>query len=99
MTAPDEHSSWGWFNDAAGDPQSWSGQEEPDEELTSVFARCFATADGRKVLRHLRRVAFERALGPASTDAHLRHADGQRQLVVYILALISKGTSVPQLHR
>ena len=99
MTPPNDHSSWAWFDSSSVEPPQWCTGEERDDDVPAVFARCFATADGQRVLRHLRRLVLDRALGPGSTDAHLRHAEGQRQLVVYMLALISNGASVPLLHR
>lgn len=60
-------------------------------DVERCFARLFSTADGQKVLSHLQAVTFQRALGPATTDQQLRHAEGQRALVATILRLIDKG--------
>lgn len=72
-----------------------SGEGEGDEgrDVAGCFARCFATADGQRVLAHLRRVAFGRVFGPEASEAALRHAEGQKQLVALILAFIRRGGS------
>jgi hypothetical protein len=83
-------SGWQWFeaperrelDDSQGDPS-----------VTVAFARCFDSRDGDRVLQHLRRVTLERTLGPGASDALLRHLEGQRQLVAYILALVAEGAN------
>ena len=86
---------WDWFD------ADQSGAEAPlssvagDAEWATVFARCFVTADGRQVLDHLRRLT-ERALGPQASEALLRYVEGQRQMVLYIEALVAKGAGGPQ---
>lgn len=81
---------WQWFEttiaaeNAEGDVAEQSG-------LAIAFARCFSTTEGRRVLQHLRSCTLERTLGPSVTDAHLRHLEGQRQLVAHILMLIAQG--------
>lgn len=90
MTATD--SGWGWFSrtlEAAGEPSADFGKAAAD--TCTAFMRCFATADGQRVLRHLRRMTLDRALGPGAPDALLRHLEGQRQLVAHILALSDHG--------
>lgn len=84
MLRPDP--GWAWFEEAAAD-----GAEVADPDLARVFARCFGGDDGGRVMGHLRAITLERALGPAASDARLRHAEGQRQLVAYIAALIERG--------
>lgn len=78
----------GW---ASLDPGSKTGTRAAPDQLEVAFARCFAGADGEAVLDHLRSVTLERALGPGSSDADLRHLDGQRCLVLHIQALIDRG--------
>ena len=65
------------------------GRNSPS--LAISFARCFSTSEGRRVLRHLRGCTMERTLCPSATDAHLRHLEGQRQLVGHILMLVAQG--------
>ena len=62
-----------------------------DEDLAQAFARCFRSADGRRVIGHLRQTTLDRVLGPAASDSLLRHQEGQRQLVARMLALIERG--------
>jgi len=76
---------WAWFEPAAGDGDA------ADAELAAAFARCFRGEDGGRVIEHLRAITLGRAFGPAASDARLRHAEGQRQLVAYVNALIERG--------
>ena len=61
------------------------------EDIARLYARTFSSDDGRKVLDHLQRIAFIKALGPDVQDAALRHAEGQRALVQTILRLVDTG--------
>lgn len=63
-------------------------------DVERAFARLFATDDGKTVLSHLSAVTFMRAAGPESTDALLRHQEGQRALLATILRLIDRGRSL-----
>ena len=45
------------------------------QDIERVFARCFSTEDGKKVLAHLQVMTFSRAYGPDVADNHLRYAD------------------------
>jgi hypothetical protein len=60
-------------------------------DVERMFARLFSTDDGRRVLSYLQAVTFQRALGPACADGHLRYTEGQRALVASILRLIDRG--------
>ena len=81
---------WQWFEATlAVEPSEGDAVEE--SSLAVAFARCFSTSEGRRVLRHLRGWTMERTLGPSATDAHLRHLEGQRQLVAHVLMLIAQG--------
>ncbi|HYG84771.1 MAG TPA: hypothetical protein VD978_00770 [Azospirillum sp.] len=73
---------WPWF----ADPPSPTG-----DDPAPSFARCFAGADGARVLGVLRAMTLGRTLGPEASDAALRHLEGQRQLVATILALVARG--------
>jgi hypothetical protein len=85
---------WSWFDTARHDGSSpAAGRDEEDADVAVAFARCFATSDGQRVVRHLRRLTLERALGPGATDAHLRHLEGQRHLVTHMLALALLGSN------
>lgn len=83
-------SGWQWFD--APDHHELHAAEG-DRSITIAFARCFDSRDGDRVLQHLRRLTLERTLGPGAPDALLRHLEGQRQLVAYILALVSEGAN------
>jgi hypothetical protein len=61
-------------------------------DIEKSFARCFGTADGAAVLKHLRGITIERFLGAGSLDAELRSLEGQRALVHQIELLIQRGT-------
>lgn len=85
---------WSWFerSETNAGPQTQSG-ELPDtgRELRLSYARCFAGPDGKKVIEHLRLLTLERAFGPDANAELLRHMEGQRQLVSYILAQFERG--------
>jgi hypothetical protein len=81
---------WQWFE--ATESRDLQASQE-DGSITTAFARCFASPDGRRVLEHLRRLTLERTLGPGASDALLRHLEGQRQLVAYVLALVAHGAA------
>jgi len=80
---------WAWFetNSSLGELE----KSPPDHELASVFARCFRGEDGVKVLKHLQKITHHRILGPAASDALLRHMEGQRQLVAHMTSLVEHG--------
>lgn len=65
------------------------------DALSIAFARCFSSREGEQVLAHLKAVTLDRALGPDSSDALLRHLEGQRQLVASILTQIERGRAAP----
>ena len=95
---PETHMGWSWFESGpdageSGDDAGPSRRDLPDagRELRLAYARCFAGPEGEKVLAHLRALTLERALGPDASDPMLRHLEGQRQLVTYILAQFERG--------
>ena len=81
----DERAGWALFDEA-------KKLHEPDNELARAFRRCFASADGDRVLSHLRDMTVNSALPPTATDAMLRHVEGQRNLVKYIGRMIERGS-------
>jgi hypothetical protein len=85
--ADDALAGWAWFAtaDAPVDPDA------KDRELCRAFARCFAGAEGSMVLEHLKRSILERRLPPTASDAELRHLEGQRHAVAYLVAMIERG--------
>lgn len=82
-----EATGWDWFagTTAADAPGS----------VAACFARCFAGADGARVLAHLRALTLDRALGADASDAALRQLEGQRRLVLTLIALAARGRSSP----
>ena len=78
---------WPWT------PEAPFARPENDDDIARAAARCLAGAPGEILIRHLRAVTLERALGPDATDAQLRHLEGQRQLVRHLLALVEGGKS------
>ncbi|MCL2338922.1 MAG: hypothetical protein FWC51_03135 [Proteobacteria bacterium] len=60
-------------------------------EIEQSYARAFSTADGKKVLAHLRGITIERFVGPDASPAALRTLEGQRALVHQIESLIERG--------
>jgi hypothetical protein len=92
MPADGAPSGWAWFAVA----ETASAGSGPDElELCRAFARCFAGADGRIVLDHLKRVVLDRRLPPSASDAELRHLEGQRCAVAHIVAMVGRGCAQP----
>lgn len=65
--------------------------QAPDCAAARAAARCLGGPEGETLIRHLRAATLERALGPDAPDAALRHLEGQRQLVRYLLALVERG--------
>jgi len=87
---------WPWQADGAGAASDAdTGTGDGGQSLAIAFARCFATPEGRRVLQQLRAWTLERAVGPAASDAQLRHLEGQRQLVAQVLMLIREGGGGP----
>lgn len=60
-------------------------------DVAKSYARIFSTEDGRRVLDHLQISTFHRATGPDTSDAHIRHLEGQRYLLSQILRFIERG--------
>jgi len=86
MATEREPVGWAWFEDHAGP------HDEPAEaELCRAFARCFAGAEGERVMRHLERLILARRLPPEASDAELRHLEGQRFAIAYIALMVERG--------
>ena len=82
---------WAWFGQ--GDPAEPNLESHVDGglELDRAYARCFGTAEGDRVIAHLRAITFERVVGPNVSEAFLRHLEGQRHLVAFVCSLIERG--------
>lgn len=92
---PETRKGWSWFERGESTPHT-PGDAAPDlpdadRDLRVAYARCFSGADGEKVLAHLRALTLERAFGPDTPGRTLRHIEGQRQLVAYIIAQYRRG--------
>ena len=93
-TRNEARKGWSWFDrEEPRDEEASTGADMPDAGLDQrlAYARCFAGPDGQKVLTHLRALTLDRALGPDVNAQTLRHMEGQRQLVTYILAQFERG--------
>lgn len=84
MSRPE--SGWAWLEHPAG-----RQGDEAMELLARQTSRLFATPDGEAVLGHLKAMTVDRCLGPESGDNALRHLEGQRHLVLHLLALAARG--------
>jgi hypothetical protein len=84
MRPPD--SGWTWF-----EPPPVQGDGDGGLVLARQFARLFGGGDGEAVLDHLKALTLTRCLGPDAGDAALRHLEGQRHLVLHILAQVARG--------
>lgn len=86
---------WSWFeNDDQPTPEDNSLPDllpDPGADISRIYARCFSGPDGEKVLSHLQSLTFSRGLGPSAKNALLRHVEGQRQLVAYIMSQVRHG--------
>jgi len=92
---PRNFSGWGWFDAADFETDVANDGPFDEESLARVFAKTFQGRNGAGVLTHLKRITLERSQGPHATDAMLRHLEGQRQLVSYILSLVERGGGRP----
>ena len=86
---------WEWFEPAGASPDKVAAAHEAESELVRAFGGCFRGSHGSLVLRHLRSLTLDRALGPDSPDTLLRYVEGQRQLVAYICALAARAHRAP----
>ena len=62
-----------------------------NKDIEKSYARAFSSAEGARVLSHLRSITIERFLGPDATDAQLRSLEANRALVHQIEGLIDRG--------
>jgi hypothetical protein len=84
VPAPEPLEGWAWLEAPAD-----SGA--PAADLCRAATACFATPDGRLLVRHLRRVFLDRRLPATASDAELRHLEGQRSAVAHLLQLAERG--------
>jgi hypothetical protein len=86
MTVDQRPSGWNWFEGEADDAAS-----SDEQDVCRAAARCLSTSDGTRLLEHLKASILERRLGPATSDAELRHVEGQRFAIAHIVALYERG--------
>lgn len=83
---------WDWFDSHfSQEDASLASQTNP----AGHFIRCFSTPDGQACLRYLFELTHGKALGPDVGDGVLRHLEGQRYLVSYILSMVRSGQNDP----
>lgn len=75
---------WTWFDQAEKPPVA-------DQDLAQRFARCFQGAEGDALLAHLVDMTMGRPLGANTRNDILRHVEGQRYLVAYLMTMVRKG--------
>jgi len=78
---------WSWFEKVLSTDQA----VELPKDLPACFARCFAGVDGEVALSHLAEMTLARPLGANAHNGILRHLEGQRYLVSYIMGLVRQG--------
>ncbi|WP_135079864.1 hypothetical protein [Terasakiella sp. SH-1] len=78
---------WAWFDKALNE----GGSNEVPEDLPAQFARCFSGPEGEAVLSHLAEMTLARPLGANAHNGILRHLEGQRYLVSYMMGLVRQG--------
>jgi hypothetical protein len=80
MPNEEEDCGWAWFDaDPPAPPQ--------DDDLANAAAACFSGRHGRTLIHHLRSHFLDRRLSPSASDAELRHVEGQRCAIAYLLRL------------
>jgi hypothetical protein len=62
--------------------------QDEDDALNEIALAVLGTGAGAQLLDYLRSITAGLALGPAATDAELRHLEGQRALVGNIMQRI-----------
>jgi hypothetical protein len=71
---------WSWFSETAPSAHQ-------DEDLAQAVAACLAGSNGDIVIQHLRATFLDRRVAPTASDAELRHIEGQRSAIAYLLRL------------
>ncbi len=78
---------WSWFERALESET----QQGVEKDIAGLFARCFSGSDGETALAHLAEMTLARPLGANAHNGILRHLEGQRYLVSYIMGLVRQG--------
>ena len=61
------------------------------KDIQHAMVRLSGTADGKKVLEHLKSRTLNRTLGPDATTQELWYLEGQRAMIAYLDNLIEQG--------
>ena len=80
MTDDDQQVGWAWFATEPPGPLK-------DDDLAKAVAACFAGRHGAIVIQHLQSLFLDRRVAPNASDAELRHVEGQRSAIAYLLRL------------
>lgn len=67
-----------------------------DETISLNVASLFSSELGKEVLKYLRSITIESVHGAGVSDAHLRHAEGQRYIVGIIEGRIKHAHKVKE---
>lgn len=79
---------WSWFEKSLDHNDQ---KISADDDMPARFARCFRGEDGEAALAHLAEMTLARPLGANAHNGILRHLEGQRYLVSYIMGLVRQG--------
>ena len=75
----EQGASWPWPEADVAEPTAASVED--------ACLACFASPPGRIVLAHMRRMFLDRRVPPSASDAELRHVEGQRSVVAWLVAM------------
>lgn len=76
----DEPLGWSWFTTEP--PKALT-----DEELATAIQACFSGRNGDIVIDHLRTTFLDRRVAPNASDAELRHVEGQRAAIAFLIRI------------
>jgi hypothetical protein len=78
---------WSWFERTLNE----DNDADLIDDIPARFARCFQGIDGEAALSHLAQLTMARPLAGNADIGVLRHLEGQRYLVSYIIGLVRQG--------
>ena len=78
---------WSWFDKIS----EHTDETQASADIPAIFARCFRGEDGEAALAHLAEMTLARPLGASAHNGILRHLEGQRFLVSYVIGLVRQG--------
>ena len=75
------------------DLENWEPtQDDVRQDLPRSYLRIFTSNAGDAVLADLRKLFLDKEAGPDVSDAALRHLEGQRSVIRFILRKIDEGS-------